>query len=123
MVARRRRIAVVAVFVAGALLGASCGPKVDCDELRSRLKKCTKDLVWAVKPQAKAQVAKAGPKGARELDRVIADLRKRLDADVYKPCEAHRGRAKDAKQINKCLAAKSCEAFAACFAKFLKEGG
>ncbi len=103
-------------------LASSCAPKVDCKKLESRLDKCTAELIWALKPDAKAnfeknpQTAEAGKKLAQTVEK----LRKSLKTDVYKPCKQHQGRAKDAAQINKCLKKDSCEAFAQCFAKYLK---
>lgn len=114
-------------FLVASLLATSlgwataCAPKVDCKKLQSKLHKCTAELIWALKPEAQAnfeknpQTAEAGKK----LAGAVKKFRKSLDKDVYKTCKQHEGRAKDAKQINECLAKDSCEAFAKCFAKYL----
>ena len=111
-------IALVGIALVG--LGGACGPRVDCGKLRGKLRKCTKELVWAVKPEVKASYEKGGQAAKAQLESTVEILQKKLDTDVYEPCKRHKGRAKDAKQINTCLAKKSCEEFARCFAKFLR---
>lgn len=106
---------------------AGCGPKVDCDALGGRLDECTQELMFTLNPGAKQQLAKtveAEQKKENEklLVEDIARNRMTLKAQVTDKCKAHKGRAADAKLIQKCLAegAKDCQKFASCFASYLK---
>jgi len=98
----------------------ACGPKVNCDALNKKLETCTESLVWALSTEAKENFDKnPSEKAKKALTETVAKLRKKLKAEVYEPCKKNHGRAKDAKQVNACLAKKSCDKFAACFVKYL----
>ena len=110
----------------GCLL-TGCGPKVDCDVLGKRLDECTQELMFTLNPGAKQQLAKTvDPDQKKEHEKLLQEdvqrNRKTLKEQVTDKCKAHKGRAADAKLIQKCLAegTKDCEKFAACFASYLK---
>ncbi|MCD6496728.1 MAG: hypothetical protein J7M25_00275 [Deltaproteobacteria bacterium] len=98
----------------------ACGPKVDCAALNKKLDTCAESLVWSLKAKAKENFDKNPSDEAKQkLAATVAVLRKKLKAEVYEPCRKNHGKAKDAKQVNACLAKKSCDDFAACFVKYL----
>ena len=116
-----RHLAIASILAATIGWGAGCAPKVDCKALKSKLEKCTPQLIWAVKPEERANFEKnTEPDTPKKLTATVEKFRASLNKEVYKPCVDHKGKAKDAKQINECLKKDSCDEFAACFAKYLR---
>ena len=123
---------VTALLIAAGLTGlmvVGCGPKVDCDKLHDKLTDCTKHLMWKLRPTAKrnfdeATKATADPKAKKAAEDTLAAnvLRNQetLKKQVTEKCKAKKGRAADAKLINKCLQHKTCPKFAECFSVYLK---
>lgn len=116
-----------------AMLAPGCGPKVDCDKLDKSLSGCTEQLMFRLRPDAKKSLAKATDPETRKANEALKakDIqrnRETLKKQVVEQCKKHKGRAADAKLINDCLKASggktdpaSCQKFADCFGKFLKE--
>ena len=120
------RIGFLFAAAIGLILSMGCGPEVDCDKLEKRLNKCAKDMILKVRPKNAERLKKAtDPEvkkaNAKRLAEDIKKLQAVFKAQVGKPCRAHKGRAKDAKLIQKCLDKKTCGEFAACFSVYLKE--
>jgi len=111
--------------VTGLLFG--CGPKVDCDKLHKRLQSCTKELMFTLRPDAAKRLKTADPEVKKHNEKLLAEDIKRnqdtLKKQVTDKCKAKKGRAADAKLINKCLEKKTCGEFAACFGVYLKDKG
>lgn len=123
----QRSASMLGWLVVGALAVGGCGPKVDCDKLGARLDECTQELMFTLNPGARKQLEKVtDPEVKKENDKLhsedIARNRKTLKEQVTDKCKAHKGRAADAKLIQKCLdeGASDCKKFAACFAGYLK---
>ena len=116
----------IGLLTAGVLL-LGCGEKVDCKKLDKRLHECTRELMFTLNPDAETRLKKATDpelkkQNATLLAKDIERNRKTLKEQVTKQCEAHKGRAADAKAVSGCLeeGAKDCKKFATCFAKYLK---
>lgn len=119
--------ALAALMLVTSPLLPGCGEKVDCDRLDKRLHDCTQELMFTLNPEAAARLKKAtDPKVREQNQKLVADdiarNRKVLKEKVVDQCKAKKGRAADAKEVNKCLSegAKDCHKFAACFARYLK---
>lgn len=115
---------IVAAF--GLVLSVGCGPEVDCDKLEKRLNACAKDMILKIRPKNAERLKKATDPEVKKANakRLAGDVQKLQEVfktQVIKPCRAHKGRAKDAKLIQKCLDKKTCGEFAACFSVYLKE--
>jgi len=122
----RTALGCLGLLTAGALL-FGCSDKVDCKKLDQRLHACTQELMFTLNPEAKDRYDKSTDpelkkQNAKLLAADIARNQKTLKEQVTKQCEAHKGRAADAKAVSGCLekGAKDCKKFAACFAKYLR---
>ena len=122
----RTILALTTALLAAGTLATGCGPKVDCDKLDKRLHKCTKELMFRLRPDAAKSLRKATDPEVKKanqaaLERDIARNRATLKKKVVDQCKKHKGRAADAKLINTCLKKETCGELAACFGVYLKE--
>ena len=115
----------VALGLVGTLAGG-CGPKVDCGKLDDKLMKCTKEVMFRLRPDAEKSIKKATDpeikkQNAAQLAKDIARNQETFKQQITEQCKKHKGRAADAKLINACLKKEACGEFAACIAVYLKE--
>ncbi|MFH2009345.1 MAG: hypothetical protein ABI333_22330 [bacterium] len=97
------------LLVAGMGLGvqSGCSAKTSCNKMKKKMDQCSDQLWRALEPRLRGRAPES--------------WRQNKNTMHYRYCQKVKGRYKQAKAINDCLAQKSCAKFANCFCRAVKK--
>jgi hypothetical protein len=97
------------LLIAGMGLGiqSGCSDKTNCKKMKKKMDQCSEQMWKALEPRLRGRAPET--------------WRRNKNTMHYRYCKKVKGRYKQAKAINDCIAKKSCANFATCFCRAVKK--